>query len=249
MKKALTVLAALGLVLAITGGAFAAKGLLTGADIKNGSLTGADVKDHTLGANLFTEGAQNSLTGDRGSEAPQELPAPTVPPASTDCPAAGARTARMARTVALAQPAPSGRLVQRVPARPEQPAWPERQPSPSLSPPVQQCLRPPTAARASTRLVAAAGPVAELTPCRAASRPRTVRPPQRRLPRTRSTGWRSSSPVRQATRRTQSASPTRTHSDRRVSWGGAACGPAPRAVIRPAVLCLRPLMSQSRLRV
>ena len=66
MKKALVVLAALGLVLAITGGAFAAKGLLTGSDIKKGSLTGANIANHTLGASLFTVSARNSLTGARG---------------------------------------------------------------------------------------------------------------------------------------------------------------------------------------
>jgi len=66
MKKALTVLAALGLVLAITGGAFAAKGLLTGADIKKGSLTGANIRTHSVGAGVFTASARKSLTGARG---------------------------------------------------------------------------------------------------------------------------------------------------------------------------------------
>jgi hypothetical protein len=63
MKKALTVLAALGLVLAVSSGAIAAKGLLTGADIKNGSLSGADIATHSLGAGLFTASARESLAG------------------------------------------------------------------------------------------------------------------------------------------------------------------------------------------
>ena len=45
MTKSITVLAALCLVLTVSTGAFAARGLLTGAEIKNGSLTGADIKE------------------------------------------------------------------------------------------------------------------------------------------------------------------------------------------------------------
>lgn len=63
MKKSITVLAVLFLVLAVSGGAFAAKGLLTGADIKDGSLTGADVKSHSLGAGSFAASARSSLRG------------------------------------------------------------------------------------------------------------------------------------------------------------------------------------------
>jgi collagen triple helix repeat protein len=63
MKKALTVLAALSIVLAVTGGAFAAKGLLTGADIKNGSLTGVDIASHSVGAGVFTASARQSFAG------------------------------------------------------------------------------------------------------------------------------------------------------------------------------------------
>jgi hypothetical protein len=63
MKKALTVLASLGLVLAVSSGAFAAKGLLTGANIKNGSLTGADIASHSVGAGVFSAAARQSLAG------------------------------------------------------------------------------------------------------------------------------------------------------------------------------------------
>ncbi len=54
MKKTMMVFGVLVLVLAVSGGAFAAKGLLTGADIKNGSLTGADIKTHSLSVRLFS---------------------------------------------------------------------------------------------------------------------------------------------------------------------------------------------------
>jgi hypothetical protein len=67
MKKAMTALAALCLVLVVSSGAYAAKGLLTGADIKDGSLTGADVKAHTLGTGLLTASARNSLSGNAGA--------------------------------------------------------------------------------------------------------------------------------------------------------------------------------------
>lgn len=66
MHKALTVLAALGIVLAMSSGAYAAKGLLTGADIKNGSLTGANIANHSLGGALFTVSARESLEGNDG---------------------------------------------------------------------------------------------------------------------------------------------------------------------------------------
>ena len=67
MKKTMTVFGVLVLVLAISGGAFAAKGLLTGADIKNGSLTGADFKSHSLGVGLFSAATLNKLTGKQGA--------------------------------------------------------------------------------------------------------------------------------------------------------------------------------------
>jgi hypothetical protein len=71
VKKSLIVLAALLLVLAVSGGAFAAKGLLTGADIANGSLTGAEIKKGSLDTALFTSSAKDSLrgvTGPRGAK-------------------------------------------------------------------------------------------------------------------------------------------------------------------------------------
>ena len=71
MKKSLTLLGALFLVLAISSGAFAAKGLLTGAQIKNHSLTGVDIKKRSLGAALLTPSAKKSLQGLRGSEGAQ----------------------------------------------------------------------------------------------------------------------------------------------------------------------------------
>ena len=72
-------LSALGLVLAITGGPFAAQGLLTGANIKNGSLTGADIAARSVGASVFTASARKSLAGSRGVA---EAMVSTVPPAS-----------------------------------------------------------------------------------------------------------------------------------------------------------------------
>jgi hypothetical protein len=66
MKKSITVIAALALVLSASTGAFAAKGLLTGKDIKNGSLTGADIKRQSLGPALFSDSAKDSLSGHEG---------------------------------------------------------------------------------------------------------------------------------------------------------------------------------------
>ncbi len=66
MKKATPVLAAVLLVLAVTGGTVGANALLTGKDVKNGSLTGADIKTGSLGTSLFSGSAQNALHGDRG---------------------------------------------------------------------------------------------------------------------------------------------------------------------------------------
>lgn len=73
MKRVMTIFGALALVLAISGGAFAAKGLLTGADIKNGSLTGADIKNgsvtgaeiksHSLGVGQFNSTVFSAITG------------------------------------------------------------------------------------------------------------------------------------------------------------------------------------------
>ena len=71
MKKSIPFLAAVCLVLAVSSGAFAAKGLLTGADIKNGSLTGADIKKQSLGTALFTSSAKISLRGATGSRGTQ----------------------------------------------------------------------------------------------------------------------------------------------------------------------------------
>jgi len=71
MKKSMFVLAAIFLVLAVSSGAFAAKGLLTGAGIENGSLTGSDIKKGSLGADLLTGSARNSLRGATGSAGSQ----------------------------------------------------------------------------------------------------------------------------------------------------------------------------------
>ena len=67
MRKTIMVFGVLVLVLAISGGAFAAKGLLTGADIKNGSLTGADFKARSLGVGLFSAATLNKITGKQGA--------------------------------------------------------------------------------------------------------------------------------------------------------------------------------------
>jgi hypothetical protein len=71
VKKSIIVLAAVILVLAVSGGAFAAKGLLTGADIANGSLTGADIKKGSLDTALFTSSAKDSLRGVTGARGAQ----------------------------------------------------------------------------------------------------------------------------------------------------------------------------------
>lgn len=67
MKKSMIVIAALALVLSVSTGAYAAKGLLTGKDIQNGSLTGADIKRQSLGPALFSDSATSSLRGREGS--------------------------------------------------------------------------------------------------------------------------------------------------------------------------------------
>ena len=80
MKKSLTVIATLVLVLSASTGALAAKGLLTGKDIRNGSLTGADIRTHSLGPALFSDSARNVLsghegpTGERGAAGPAGVP-------------------------------------------------------------------------------------------------------------------------------------------------------------------------------
>ena len=77
MKKSMTIIAALALVLAASTGASAAKGLLTGKDIQNGSLTGAEIKRQSLGPALFSDSAKNSLSGLRDRRAHgvrQDLP-------------------------------------------------------------------------------------------------------------------------------------------------------------------------------
>jgi hypothetical protein len=66
MKKSMTVIAMLALVLSVSTGAYAAKGLLTGKDIKNGSLTGANIKRQSLGPALFSDSAKSSLSGLEG---------------------------------------------------------------------------------------------------------------------------------------------------------------------------------------
>jgi hypothetical protein len=66
MKKLVAVLGSVALILLITTGAFAAKGLLTGADIKNGSITGLDVKNRSLTAGDLSASAQAALRGHKG---------------------------------------------------------------------------------------------------------------------------------------------------------------------------------------
>jgi hypothetical protein len=63
MHKALAVLAVLGIVLAVSSGAYADRRLPTGSDIKDGSLTGADIAEHSLGASLLSASARDSLAG------------------------------------------------------------------------------------------------------------------------------------------------------------------------------------------
>lgn len=77
MKKAMPVLAAVFLTLAVTSGAVAASGLLTGADVKDRSLTGADIKKGSLGVSLLTDSAEAALrgaTGPRGGRGVAGLP-------------------------------------------------------------------------------------------------------------------------------------------------------------------------------
>lgn len=73
MKKSLTLLCAVGLVLAISSGAFAAKGLLTGSDVQNRSLTGYDIKRQSVGVAVLTPAAKRSLRGSRGREGARGL--------------------------------------------------------------------------------------------------------------------------------------------------------------------------------
>lgn len=79
MKKTLMVFGVLVLVLAISGGAFAAKGLLTGADIKNGSLTGADIKSHSLGVGLFNSATLSAIKGKTAAGGPSGATGATGP--------------------------------------------------------------------------------------------------------------------------------------------------------------------------
>ena len=76
MKKSITVLTALLLVLVVSSGALAAKGFLTGADIKNGSLAGADIKKRSLGPALFTASTKRSLRGVAGTDGAQGFVGP-----------------------------------------------------------------------------------------------------------------------------------------------------------------------------
>lgn len=61
----LAVLAATAVLLAVSGGSYAA-GLITGADVKNGSLTGKDVKDKSLSKKDF----KGSVAGPAGPQGP-----------------------------------------------------------------------------------------------------------------------------------------------------------------------------------
>ena len=58
-----TVLAAAAVLVAVSGGSYAAGTLITGADVKNGSLTGKDVKDKSLTKKDF----KGSVAGPRGA--------------------------------------------------------------------------------------------------------------------------------------------------------------------------------------
>jgi hypothetical protein len=68
VKKVAVVIGSLALVLTITSGAFAAKGLLTGADIKNNTLTGMDVRNGSLAATDLSPSARASLHGSDGAD-------------------------------------------------------------------------------------------------------------------------------------------------------------------------------------
>jgi len=70
MRKVVAACAALAIVLTITTGAFAAKGLIIGADIKNGSITGLDIKGGSLGTSDLSPAARRSLRGDDGAAGP-----------------------------------------------------------------------------------------------------------------------------------------------------------------------------------
>jgi hypothetical protein len=71
MKKAMPVLTAVLLVLAVTCGTVGANALLTGADVKNGSLTGSDIKAGSLGASVLSATARSELHGQKGSTGSQ----------------------------------------------------------------------------------------------------------------------------------------------------------------------------------
>jgi Collagen triple helix repeat (20 copies) len=66
MKKVIAVLGAVALTLLITTGAFAARNMLTGSDIKNGSLTGLDVKNGSLHAADLSTSARALLQAHKG---------------------------------------------------------------------------------------------------------------------------------------------------------------------------------------
>jgi hypothetical protein len=76
MKKVIAVLGTVALTLMITTGAFAAKGMLTGSDIKNGSIGTVDLSKSAKAALKGHQGAQGEKgatggKGDTGAAGPQ----------------------------------------------------------------------------------------------------------------------------------------------------------------------------------
>lgn len=63
--RALTALAAVGLLAVVSAGSATAAALITGAQIKNGTVTSLDVKDHTLAQRDLSRGVTGSLAGGR----------------------------------------------------------------------------------------------------------------------------------------------------------------------------------------
>lgn len=87
---------ALILVLALTGGAYAA-GKITGAQIKDGTITGKDVKDRSLSAGKLSDSAMREMAGDTGPAGPAG-PAGSAGPQGPAGPAGPSAVAKLAPT-------------------------------------------------------------------------------------------------------------------------------------------------------
>lgn len=96
------VIAVLALVLACSGGAFAASTLITGKQIKNSSITGADVKNKSLTPSDF----KGSVKGDDGARGPQGPAGPAGLPGAQG--AQGAAGTLASTTVVKGPDVPSG---------------------------------------------------------------------------------------------------------------------------------------------